>query len=60
MAEEVQVYKKFLCQKIALDILRVYVDMNETFLALLHSEQLLSDDEYTVIEVRTSIKNAND
>ena len=46
-----QIYKKFLCQKVVLDLLRVYIDITEETLQLLHSRQLITDDELHLIQV---------
>ena len=51
MTSQEQVYKKFLCQKVVLDLLRVYIDINDETLHLLLRHGLVTDDEAQLIEV---------
>ena len=45
-------FKKFICQKIILDMFRVYIDMNDEFVKRLRAENILNEEEYFLIEVR--------
>ena len=49
-----EIYKQFLCQKVVLDLLRVYIDITEETLQLLHARALITDDELRLIQVHVS------